>query len=297
MNFRAFPFSILFLIFFFPGCKNSDKSPLPFDFNHPDDVITLPKTLHEISGITFYRKNELACVQDEKGKIFFYDIKKEKLRHTVSFGKDNDYEGIANINDTLYVLCSNGVISQVDALQENVYTNSYKTFLSKENNCEGLCYDVKRKSLLVACKGKPEKGTAPRGTKAIYLFNPVKGELDENPIYLIDPDSVIAHITSSAPPNIFNRLLGENSDKLKNRFEPSDLAIDPFSDDVYVLSAEGKILLVMTYAGNIKFALRLNSEIYKQPEGIIFSSDGDLYISDEGRGGRANLIRLRRKSF
>ncbi len=297
MNDHSIPFSIFLLVLFLSGCNNPEKNLLPFDFNHPDEVINLPKTLHEISGITFYKKNELACVQDEKGKILFYDIKKEKLRNTVSFGSDNDYEGIANINDTLYVLCSNGVISQVDALQENVYTNSYKTFLSKENNCEGLCYDFKRNCLLVACKGKPEKGTAPRGNKAIYRFNPVTGILDETPIYQIDPDSVIAHITSSDTPNIFSRLMGKNSDKIKNRFDPSDLAIDPFSDDIYLLSAEGKTLLVMTYTGNIKFALRLNPEIYKQPEGIIFSSDGDLFISDEGRGGRANLIRLRRNSF
>ena len=172
------------------SCAAPPKVNLPFDFNNPAEVIKLPQKLHEISGITFYKKKELACIQDEKGVVYFYDIKKEKLRNTTPFAKDKDYEGITDVNDTLYVLCSNGEISEIDSKNEAGLVNTYSTFLTKQNNCEGLCFDNKLHRLLIACKGVPKKGSAGKGMKAIYSFNLTTKTMDNTPAYIIDPDSI-----------------------------------------------------------------------------------------------------------
>ena len=79
-------------------------------------------------------------------------------------------------------------------------------------------------------------------------------------------------------------------------FEPSEVCIDPFTNDVYVLSSVGKTILSLSYDGMIKFAFHLNPELFKQPEGISFSKDGSMFISDEGKGGKANLIKIKRNS-
>ncbi len=286
---------VFFLLFFlFINCSSPTKNILPFDFEHPEVVLKLPQSLHEISGISFYRKNELACIQDEKGIIYFYNIKKARLRNTIPFSKDKDYEGVANVNDTLFVLCSNGVIFEIDTTSETGYAKSYKTFLSKENNCEGLCFDKNLHRLLIACKGKPEKGTAPRGTKAIYSFDLHKRELSEQPVYILDPDSINAHIIPIASENVFNRIFRKKTNEDRFIFEPSELCIDPFTNDIFILSSVGKTILNMSYDGKIKFAVRLNPRIFKQPEGLTFSKDGSMYISDEGKDGKANLIKINR---
>jgi uncharacterized protein YjiK len=272
---------------------SSPQNPLPFDFEHPDIILKLPASLHEISGISFYKKSELACVQDEKGIIYFYNLKKDKLRNATSFYKDEDFEGIANVNDTLFVLSSKGIIFEVDSINEKGYSNSYQTFLSRENNCEGLCFDKNRNSLLIACKGKPKKGTAPKGTKAIYSFDLLYRKLSETPAYIIDPDSVQKHIASSET-NFFNRLFNKSSNKEIFQFEPSELCIDPFTNDIFILSSVGKTILSMNYNGKINFAFHLNPHLFKQPEGLTFSKDGSMYISDEGKDGKANLIKINR---
>jgi hypothetical protein len=150
--------ALLFFLLFF-SCKKQNPVSTPFDFDHPSSITKLPQKLHEISGITFYKKNELACVQDEKGVIYFYDIKKDKLRKSkdISFSNDKDYEGIANVEDTLFVLCSNGDISEIDASNDSSYSLTYNTFLSKHNNTEGLCYDKQSNRLLIACKADLKK--------------------------------------------------------------------------------------------------------------------------------------------
>ena len=267
---------------------------LPFDFFHPAEVIKLPQRLHEISGITFYKKNELACVQDEKGIVFFYNIKKDKLRNNIAFARDKDYEGITNVNDTLYVLCSNGMISEIDSTNETGYANNYSTFLSKDNNCEGLCYDQKEHRLLVACKGKPKKGTAAKGMKVVYSFDLDTKKMDETPAYIIDPDSVKIHFVNEPDISMVDKLFNKKNNEENFQFDPSELCIDPLTNDIYILSSVGKSILVLSYDGKIKFALHLDKNIFKQPEGLTFSYDGTMYISDEGRGGKANLIKLSR---
>jgi uncharacterized protein YjiK len=291
--------TIFFLLsfFLFSNCSSPQKSLLPFDFENPEEVLKLPQSLHEISGISFYKKNELACIQDEKGIIYFYNIKKDKLRNAVPFSKDKDYEGIANVNDTLFVLCSNGVIFEVDSTKENGYSNSYNTFLSKENNCEGLCFDKNLHRLLVACKGKPKKGTAPHGTKAIYSFDLNTRQLSESPSYIIDPDSVKKYLVSIQEEGLFNRIFSHKSPNENFLFEPSELCIDPFTNDIFILSSVGKTILNISYDGKIKFAVHLNPHLYKQPEGLTFSKDGSMYISDEGKDGKANLIKVNRTTY
>ena len=286
------PFLIFFLLFF--NCTSKSKVTLPFNFNNPDEVIKLPQKLHEISGISFYKKKELACIQDEKGVIYFYEIKKEKLRNTTPFAKDKDYEGIANVNDTLYVLCSNGEISEIDSKSEDGLVNTYSTFLTKQNNCEGLCYDKKLHRLLVACKGIPGKGSAGKRMKAIYGFNLTTKTMDKTPVYIIDPDSVKKILVDIEDENMISTFFKKNSFEKEFLFEPSELCIDPITEDVYILSSVGKTILAMTYDGKLKFSVHLNPELYKQPEGLTFSKDGTMYISDEGKGGKANLIKINR---
>ncbi len=286
----------LFLLLLFSSCKPTTEYPLPFDFDHPLEIIKLPQSLHEISGITFYRKNELACVQDEKGIIYFYDLKKDKLRKNIPFAGNKDYEAITNVDDTLFVLCSNGEISEIDVSNENNYAHTYSTFLSKRNNSEGICYDKLAHRLLIACKGKPGKGTAAHGMKVIYAFDLNRRELEENPVYVIDPDTVESRFVNEIESPVFGKLFSKKKAVGLFMFEPSEVGIDPITNDVYVLSSVGKTILAMTYAGKIKFAFHLNPEIFKQPEGISFSKDGSMFISDEGKGGKANLIKIKRNS-
>lgn len=292
---RIFFGGVLICILFF-SCSAEKQIQLPFNFNEPDEIIKLPQRLHEISGITFYKKNELACVQDEKGIIFFYNIKKDKLRNNLVFARDKDYEGITNVNDTLFVLCSNGIISEVDSTNETGYANIYPTFLSKENNCEGLCYDGQKRRLLVACKGKPKKGMGLHGQKAVYSFDLDNRTMDSLPAYVINPDSVKYHLINSSQRPWWKKVISSQAEETNFLFEPSEICIDPFTNDVYVLSSVGKTLLSMTYDGKINFAIHLDPEIFKQPEGMTFSPDGSMLISDEGKGGKANLIKLHRLS-
>ena len=81
-----------------------------------------------------------------------------------------------------------------------------------------------------------------------------------------------------------------------NNFGPSGIAVHPLSGDIYVLSSRGKILVQLDAEGKYLDAWKLDKKNFKQPEGICFAPNGDMYISNEGRGGKANLLHFKWKS-
>jgi uncharacterized protein YjiK len=188
---------------------------------------------------------------------------------------------------------SNGDIFEIDHPESDTENSVvHHTFLSKANNCEGLCYDEANRRLLVACKGKPEKHTAEKGMKAVYGFYLDSMQLAKTPVYIINPDSVKALVLRNyAGRSRFEKFFTPDEDG-PFYFEPSEIAIEPGTGDVYILSSVNKTLLVLSNSGEYKCAVHLNPSLYKQPEGITFSNDGELLISDEGKDKKANLIFL-----
>jgi uncharacterized protein YjiK len=77
--------------------------------------------------------------------------------------------------------------------------------------------------------------------------------------------------------------------KLKNyqlrirKFAPSGIAVHPDSKEYYILSSQGKTLVVVDDQNKIKHIEFLKSQ-HAQPEGICFDDQAKLYISNEARG-------------
>lgn len=263
----------------------------PYDLKQPAESFKLPEALTEISAIDMYRKNKLVCVNDEKGKVYIYDMKKDELKESVDFGSKGDYEGIANVNDTIYVLSSNGNLHQITGFEtEKQQTREFKTPLNEKNDTEGLCYDAKYHRLLIACK--QDAGNGLKGVKAIYAFDLKTMELIPRPVYLIRLDALKNFLLENDKQKLIIQDVQSffDSEKGDLAFQPSEVAIHPVADEIYVISSVGNLLVVMNRIGAILHAAPLDPNLLKQPEGICFADNGDMYISDEGRSHHGNIL-------
>ena len=134
-------------------CRSPD---IPFkkglyDLGSPDHRYTMPASLEEISGISWTGKGTLACIQDESGIIYCYNLEKEKVVSEIKFGKDGDYEDISIVKNTAYVLKSNGDIFRVKNFKKDeIKVKRYKTLLSNKNDAEGMFYDSSENRWLIA---------------------------------------------------------------------------------------------------------------------------------------------------
>lgn len=272
--------------------KNKEYQFL-YTINHPDTTWKLPHKLTEISGLSYISKYRLACNHDEKGSIYIFNLLTGDIERKIDFAKDNDYEGVEIVKNNAWVLKSNGILYKVkNYLNENKGdVEKYPTILTKKNDTEGLCYDPSTKHLLIACKGHPfVNGKKGKNIKAIYRFDVKAKLLDMDPYLLID----LKFIKKLKKYNTMSKWgveLLANLDDSKGdiTFQPSGIAINPLTKNIYILAAVGNLLMVYSPQKELQAIINLDTKNHPHPEGICFSPEGILYISNEGKGKKGRI--------
>lgn len=269
----------------------------PYNINEPDRTYILKKRLNEVSGINMVDSYKAALIDDEIGTLFYYDLISEKVSRQVKFSKGGDWEDLLIKGDTAYILKSDGTLLELDntvAGNENALLHTYNTELDKINDAEGICYDDINNRILIACKGKPYlvgSRDKYRGMKSVYAFNPVTKKLDPKPVLLIDVSKIDGMMVGMQM-NIIRRVMNLYNMRTKDTFQPAGISIQPFTRDVYIISSVGNVLIVLNPEGKIIKATKLSAKIFKQPEGITFDKEGNLYITNEGKSGKGNILKF-----
>ena len=272
------------------------KDFLRYDLESPDARYSLPKYLEEISGLSYYGKGKIACVQDEKANIYILNLEKEKIIDKYDFGSDADYEDICVVGSTAYILRNNGHIYRIKKFKKkDRKIKKFTTPLKEKNDTEGMVHDPSSNSLLIACKGSPsiEKENPYEGYKAIYRFDLEEEKLVKTPHILIDLERLDSYIDQSA----FSRFSVRVAKRLRlieseTSFKPSGIAIHPIDGEIYIISSVGKLLIIMNSSGKVQNVIELDPKLYRQPEGICFSPTGDMFISSEGQGGKGYILKF-----
>jgi len=264
---------------------------LPYNLALPDTTYLLPKELKEISGLTIKDSSRVYTINDEKAQIYIYDFAKGEITSKIDFGENGDFESVALKNNTIYAAKSDGTIEVVNLL-DGKNTDTYKTPLSNKNDMEGLCYDASNNQLLIACKGSLEEKDKNRNIKGIYSFDLSTRTFNKTPFKLINLAKEHQRLVSL---NLTNDFMTQThvSSRIKS-FGPSAIAINPIDSHIYVLSSRGKILTVMRPDKTVVGIYFLSKRLYGQPEGITFDKQGIMYISNEARSTKANILKFTR---
>ena len=257
----------------------SSTGDFKYDLKNPNHTWKLPEELVEVSGNTWIDADHLILIEDLHPNLYFVKIddKNASLEKTIPFAeteKDKvDIEDVTFINNTIYALWSHGVLFKITDWQNQPKVDKINTGLTKENNTEGLCFDPVSKELLIACKDDAGIPDDKKSAKAVYQFDVEKQKL-------ITPPFMVIHKKD------FEALTG---DKLS--FNPSAIAINPITHDIYILTTrDNKGMAVFAHDGILKSYQIIEKELMPQPEGICFSPQGKLYISSEGKKGEAGNL-------
>lgn len=244
--------------------ESSERIDLHYDFENPSQKITLTNSLKEISGLSFYKNNQLACINDEEGKVFIFDINKKEIIQQIPFGKPGDYEGVEVVGNEVFILKSNGLIKSFkigEAFEREIDCSDPDVI-----EYEGLSYDSTSGYLLLAAK---ERVKDVDKKKMIYAYDFKRKVLFK---YIAIPEET---------------LVGKDG---KKTFRPSGIAIHPITQEIFIIASQGKKLLILSKDGQKEALVELNAKLFKQPEGICFTPNGNLYISSEGNGGDGYIL-------
>lgn len=239
----------------------------------------LTKPLREISGMAVSPDGRLFAHHDESGDIFQLKsdngsiVKRFSLGPRTVFG---DFEGLAVVDRMFYLVTSDGILYECAEGndKEKVSYKSYETSLSGEYDVEGLCYDPRTDCLLLACKGY--SGLASIGSKAVFAFLLTTKRMERSPRFLLS--------------------LKELEHRLQGKpFQPSGIEFAQATGTFFILDSRIKSMIEISTEGKILRAVKLNSAIHKQPEGITSLPNGTLCIGDESsKQGFLTFYRVRK---
>jgi hypothetical protein len=289
----------LLLVAFFISCRQAESKKVK---SAEVDKVTLepkggklfplPKELMEISGISFVTENVLVAIQDEEGVLYFYDLTKEEIVNKYDFWKGKDYEDLAVVGEDLWIVNSSGALYELHNFKKGPSKPTvHKTVLKEENNIEGLTYDKKNNRLLLAVKDISLDGNEDK--KDIYAFDLKTKTLNQQAVYSIKLSEIETFFKGDKVEEFSKKILKAIGNQNLNKiFRTSALGFHPSTGELYVLSSLNNIIAVLNIEGSITKILELDGKEFIQPEGLAFTSDGRLFISNEGKGKQANIIEL-----
>ena len=233
----------------------------------------IPEELSEISAIAYLDENRFVCLQDEEGTLYIFNTEQGTIDKKIPFGAAGDYEGITIRNKTVYVVNSSGVIFEIqDFMGQKPVVQTFRTPLTAKNDVEGIGWDEAGNRLLVTVK---EDGV--KDKKGIYVFDLATKTMDEQPGLQLN----------------FNDRTFREAEKKGRGISPSSLEIHPGTRDIYILEGTHPKLLLLDQQGAPQRLLMLDKKDFPQPEGLTFDNKGNLYISNEGKKGKANIMKVR----
>lgn len=287
----------LLLGFIFLSCKsdieqiNTNQLPIieGYDLNNPDVMVSLPSILKEVSGLTDVDAHTVACVQDEEGQVFIYNIQDNEIKNQFKFAGAGDYEGITRVENTLYIMRSDAHLFEIDNyLDKDFKVKEYQVNIPAMNN-EGLAYDPMRNRLLIACKSESNEKKY-KDERLVFAFDLKTKSISDNPVYNFNKAQMQRFVDTNQP------TVSKKGKKKNLSINPSGISVHPITGMVYVLSSKGAMLYIFDQESNLVAFHPLDRKTFSQPEGITFLKNGDMFISNEGRKGNANLMKFKYKN-
>ncbi|MEZ4828362.1 MAG: hypothetical protein R3C61_19035 [Bacteroidia bacterium] len=279
------------------GSDSVIASYFPYDLNKPDHKTKLPEVLVEVSGLSYIDEGKLCMIQDEEAKVFIFDIAADSVTEAITFGVSGDFEGIEFAEKKIFTISTDGVLTEISHFDTKIpKMRKFQTFLTNDFEPEGLTWLPSKRYILFACKAeKQEKNDSGNKTRALYYFDMNTDRIAEIPLATIDLGDIqrVMFESDGSDKEKEKEWKSEFDPHKNDSFRPSGISVHPLTGEIFMIASVGKMLIVLnpeTY--EVVQARYLSREIFKQPEGICFDPAGNLFISNEGRDGRGNVLRF-----
>jgi len=238
----------------------------------------LPHALREVSAVVAVDATTLACVQDEKGALFFVDLEGKRDPRSTAFGAPGDYEGLALVGEQFWVLRSDGTVLRLAARGERFEIDGTVHLPRDFGEWEGLCYDPDRRLLLAVPKG--EGGAHGANDRPVFAIDPTDGSLRAEPALVLDVEAIGKAFAGNDAASSGKGQSKGKRDRL--RFVVSDLLAVPATGDLLLLCVREHAVLRVDREGRLRGVLALDPAVLPQPEGLALLRDGRLLVASEG---------------
>jgi uncharacterized protein YjiK len=243
-----------------------------YDFERaPALHVRLPDELTEVSGLAFSPDGRLFTHGDERA--FVYEIDPDTLEPLSRFhlgrqGVQGDFEGIAIAGSRYFLVSSAGDLFEFPLGEPNQSVDYERLDTGFDDRCEveGLAFDSRTNSLLLACK------------------TPRRRDLEDHLVvfgYSLETMSLEEEPRIDIP---LSALSLEGGD-----LNPSGIEVEPSTGHIVLVASQQRLVMELSREGRLLASHNLLREFHRQSEGVTFRPDGALLIADEGDGEDATI--------
>ena len=117
--------------------------------------------------------------------------------------------------------------------------------------------------------------------RSVYTFNLNKNKFISTPLFTYDVDAIERFAMENGIKLHSYRITAQNDTVQGLTIIPTAIAVHPKTNEVYILSAIDRSLIVFDQFGDIQNYSELDPSLFPNPSGIAFATNGDLLISNE----------------
>jgi hypothetical protein len=255
------------------GAGQDAPSPPGYRLGDPQKIL-LNQSMDEISGFLFYPPmNAFIALNDEQGKLYAIPLDGTRKYDSWRFAKQGDFEDLVFTGKNWYALKSNGNIFAIrNPFTDSSSAENFSFPAGGRNELESLYFDDLSNQLIAICKSCSSDD---KNEVSAFAFNPVTSQYSSSPVYRINVKEVETKLNQK-----------------KINLKPSAAAIHPVTKELYIIASVNRLLLVAERNGKLKDVYPLKVSLFKQPEGITFAPNGDMYVSNEAQDGIANILKF-----
>ncbi len=269
----------VFVIGASPGCaagQDDGRSIDQFRLERPPTLHEeLPPELVEISGLALSDDGRLFAHGDERAFVYEIDPRSGQALLRFRLGRNGlrgDFEGIAIAGDRFFLVESDGSLIEfgIGEADEQVEYRRIRTRFRNRCEVEGLAFDATTNALLMVCKTPRRRSLEDH--LVVFAFSLEEMALEEE-------ERVRVPIGQFGEP-------AAGGDRV---IEPSGIEINPLTGRWFIVASAQGIVLELTREGRPIGSRELSPDFHRQPEGITFGPEGELFIGDEGDGEAATI--------
>lgn len=285
---------LLPFVLLFTGCataqQGSGGKAIPFDLRKPTQVFELPANLTEISALTDVDPETIACVHDESAAIYLLSTSTGRILDSAVFAGPADMEGLTRVGDEFFALRSDGLVYRLgDKAAGFVLRDTFRIALPNKN-IEGLGFDERSGMVLISPKDLVKSSKEGKDERTIHAIDPQAISMSPRAVLRLSLSKLEQEAMAKGIV-IPRENKGKSKEKSPLKLRYSSVAVHPSSGYYYLLSAVDRTLLVVDRGGHLVDLVLLDRKLLPKAEGITFTSNGDLWLSSEGKGRSPVLVR------
>jgi hypothetical protein len=262
---KAITFILLLVVSlsaFKPGAKNEEinievNENFPYHILSTDKRYELPQKLHDTGGLAAVINPITACIADEMGTIFLFNLNTDNFDTKVNFFGTGYFEDQTVIADTINTLDSKGVIWSTKTFTQRPIIISILLNIEHPFELNGTCH---------------------RGDTLFVTAKYYRSKKRNSPLIVV-PDIIKQPNSISVP------------------FQISAFLFDEIDKEWVSIRTDIKAIIRYQYSGMVLYTELLSAQEFIQPEGIFFTSSENLLISNEGRYDTTSILMFITKQF